>query len=133
MGCCVSGLDAPAVVAGLQDLGVVCDPIKQSGRHLAVAKDPGPFAEGQVGSDQQRRTLVGLGDQVEEELSAALGEGQVAQFAQGDQVLSRKRLRQSASPPVQLLLLQLVHQIHDIEVPLDGVARLLQVEAWGPR
>jgi hypothetical protein len=47
----VAALEAPAVIARLDDVAVVGQPIKQSGGHLGVAKHAGPFAEGQVCGD----------------------------------------------------------------------------------
>ena len=37
------------LVAGLDDVAVMRQPVEQSGRHLRVAKHAGPFAEGQIG------------------------------------------------------------------------------------
>jgi hypothetical protein len=51
-------LEAPGIVAGLDDLAVVGEPVEQRGRHLGVAEDAGPFAEGEVGGDDDRGTLV---------------------------------------------------------------------------
>ena len=44
----VAALEAPAVIAGLDDVAVVGQPIEQSGGHLGIAEHAGPFAEGQV-------------------------------------------------------------------------------------
>ena len=46
-----SVLQPPAVVAGLEDVAVVGEPVEQGRGHLGVAEDGGPFAEGQVGGD----------------------------------------------------------------------------------
>jgi transposase-like protein len=47
-------LEAPAVVAGLDDVAVMGQPIEQRGGHLGVAEDARPFAEGEVGGDDDR-------------------------------------------------------------------------------
>ena len=39
-------LEAPALVAGLDDLAVVGQAVEQRGGHLGVAEDGWPFAEG---------------------------------------------------------------------------------------
>ena len=44
-------LEAPAVVAGFDDVAVVGETIKECCRHLWVAEDAWPFAEGEVGGD----------------------------------------------------------------------------------
>ena len=46
-----SALEAPAVVAGLDDVAVVGQAIEQRGRHLGIAEDARPFAEGEIGGD----------------------------------------------------------------------------------
>jgi hypothetical protein len=45
----VPALEAPAVVASLDDLAVVGQPIEQRGGHLGVAEHARPFAESEVG------------------------------------------------------------------------------------
>ena len=44
-------LEAPRVVAGLDYLAMVGEAVEQGGGHLGVAEHCGPFAEGQVGGD----------------------------------------------------------------------------------
>ena len=71
-------LEAPAVVAGLDDVAMVGEPVEQGGRHLGVAEDARPVGKGKVGGDDNRGSLVKPADQVEQELAAALREWQVA-------------------------------------------------------
>jgi hypothetical protein len=73
-----AALEAPAVVAGLDDVAVVGQPIEQRGRHLGVPEHAGPFAEGEVCGDDDRGALVAPADEVEQELAAGLGEWQIA-------------------------------------------------------
>src|SRR3546814_10487772 len=47
-----------AVVAGLQDVAVMGEPIEERGRHLGVAEHAGPFAEAEVGGDDDAGALV---------------------------------------------------------------------------
>ena len=42
-------LEAPAVVASLDDVAVVGQPVEKCRRHLAVAEHGGPIGEGQIG------------------------------------------------------------------------------------
>jgi len=44
--------------------------IEQRGGHLGVAEDAGPFAEAQVGGDDDAGSLVELTQQVEEQCAA---------------------------------------------------------------
>jgi CRISPR-associated Cas5-like protein len=46
-------LEAPAVVAGLDDVAVVCQAIEHGGRHFGVTEHLRPIGEGQIGGDQQ--------------------------------------------------------------------------------
>jgi hypothetical protein len=62
--------EAPAGVAGLDDIAVVGQTVEHGGSHLGVAEDLGPIGEGEIGGDQQRGVLVELADQMEQELPA---------------------------------------------------------------
>ena len=53
-------------------------PVEKCGGHLGVAEDAGPFAECEVGGDDDRGALVEAADQMEEQLPSGLGEGQIA-------------------------------------------------------
>jgi hypothetical protein len=59
-------LEPPAFVAGLYDLAMVGEPIEESRRHLGVAKDAGPFGEGEVGGDENGCALVKSADGMEQ-------------------------------------------------------------------
>ena len=84
-------LEAPALVAGLDDVAVMGEAVEQRGGHLGVAEDARPFAEGEVGGDDDRGLLVEPADQVEQQLAAGLGEGQIAEFVEDDEVHARQR------------------------------------------
>ena len=81
-------LEAPAFVAGLDDLAMMGEAIEQRRGHLGIAEDGGPFAEGEVGGDDNRGALVEPAHEVEQELPAGLGEGQIAKFVGDDEVAS---------------------------------------------
>ena len=71
---------------------MVGEPIEGRGGHLGVAgKDAGPLAEGKIGRDDDRGLLVEATDEVEQELSAGLSEGQVAEFVEDIDMASRPR------------------------------------------
>ena len=70
-------LEAPGLVAGFDDLAVVGEAVEERRRHLGVAEDGGPFAEGEVCGDDDRGAFVEAADQVEQQLPARLGEGQM--------------------------------------------------------
>ena len=102
-------LEAPAVVAGLDDVAVVSETIEQRSGHFGIAEDARPFAEGEICRDDDRRTLVEAADGVEQQLSAELGEGQI-KFVEDGRPPRRWRLtvrawRRSLTRPVYSVVL----------------------------
>ena len=64
-------LEAPVLLAGLDDPAMVDEPVEQRRGHFGVAgEDAGPFPEGEVGGDHDRGGLGELADRVEQELAA---------------------------------------------------------------
>ncbi len=51
-------LEPEAVVSGFQDVTAVGQAVEQGRGHLGITKDCGPFAEAQVGGDDDARALV---------------------------------------------------------------------------
>ena len=74
----VAAFEAPAVVAGLDDVAVMGQTVEQCGRHFGIAEHAGPFAERKIGGDDDRGALVEPADEVEQELTAGLCERQIA-------------------------------------------------------
>ena len=60
-----AAFEAPAVIAGLDDIAMVGQAIEQRGGHLGIAEHAGPFAEGEVGGDDDRGALVEPANKVE--------------------------------------------------------------------
>jgi len=60
-----SALEAPAVIAGFNDVAMVGQAIEQRGGHFGVAEHAWPFAESEVSGDDDRGTLVEPADEVE--------------------------------------------------------------------
>src|SRR5512132_121758 len=60
--------------------------IEECCRHLCIPEHARPFAESEVGGDDDRRALVEPADQMEQQLPAGLRERQVAQFVEHDEV-----------------------------------------------
>lgn len=61
-------------------------PVEKGGGHLGVAEDARPFPEGEIRGDDNRGALVEPADQMEQELAAGLGEGEIAEFIEDDEV-----------------------------------------------
>ena len=79
-------LKAPAVVAGLDDVAVMSEAIEQCCGHFGIAKNTRPFPEGEICRDDHRRAFVEAADSVEQQLSAGLREGQIAELVEDDEV-----------------------------------------------
>src|SRR5690554_4215857 len=115
-------LEAPALVAGLDDVAVVGEPVEERGRHLGVAEDARPFAKGEVGGDDDRGALVEAADQMEQQLAAGLGEGQVAELVEDDEVEAGEMIGDAALAAGAGLGLELVDEIDDVEEATAGAA-----------
>ena len=94
--------------------------IKQRGGHLGVPEDAGPFAEGEVGGDDDGCAFVKFADQVEQQLAASLSEGQIAQFIENDEVETVQVICQAALFAAAGLRLKAVDQIDAIIEPAAG-------------
>src|ERR1700704_4176008 len=108
-------LEAPALVAGLDDVAVVREPIQQRGRHLGIDEDARPFTEGQVGCDDDGGALIEPADQVEQQLAARLRKRQVAEFVDYDQINASELLAETAGTARLGFGFELIDQIHSIE------------------
>lgn len=53
-----AGFEAPAVVAGFDDVTVVGEAVEQRGCHLCVAEDGRPFGEAEIGRDDDAGPLI---------------------------------------------------------------------------
>lgn len=108
-------LEAPALVAGLDDVAVMGEPIEERCGHLGVAEDGRPLAEGEVRGDDDGALLVEPADQVEEQLAAGLCEGQIAEFVEDDEVHAGEIVGHAALAAGAGFGLELVDEIDDVE------------------
>ena len=60
--------------------------VEQGGGHLGIAKDRGPFAEAEVGGDDDACSLVEFAQEMEQQCPARGAERQVSQFIEDDEV-----------------------------------------------
>jgi len=88
--------EAPALVAGLDDITMMGETVEQCGRHLRIAEDAWPFTECEIGRDDDRGSLVETADHVEQQLSAGLGEREIAEFVEDDKVEARQIIGEPA-------------------------------------
>ena len=98
------------------------EPVEQCGRHLGVAKDAGPFAEGEVGGDNDGSALVEAADQVEEELAAGLGKGQIAELIEYDEVEAGQVIGKPSLAAGSGLAFQAVDEVDDGVEAASGTA-----------
>jgi len=78
--------EAVAGGTGLDDGGVVGEPVDDRGAQAGVGEGLGPAAEGFVGRDCDGGLLFAFGEDLEEEFGATPVELEVAQFIQTEQV-----------------------------------------------
>jgi hypothetical protein len=108
-------LEAPAVVAGLNDVAVVREAIQQRCGHFGIAKHARPLAEGEICGDDHRCTFVETADGVEQQLSADLGERQVAELIEDDEVEPGEEVSQPALTPSPAFGLETIDEVDGIE------------------
>jgi hypothetical protein len=65
---------------------VVSETVEQRSRHLRISEHARPFAESEVGGHDDRGSLVEPADEMEQQLSAGLCEGEITQFVENDEV-----------------------------------------------
>src|SRR5271166_6697180 len=104
-------LEAPAFVPGLDDVTVMGEAIEERRGHLWVSEHARPFAEGEIGGEEDRGALVEPADEVEEKLAAGLGERQVAELVEDDEVHAGESIGDAALAPGARLGLKLVDKI----------------------
>ena len=82
--------------------------VQQRTGHIFIPEELRPFAEDQVAGDQQWGALVEFGDQVEKELPATFGEGEVSQLIQYHQIKAQQAFGEFATFAGELFLFQLI-------------------------
>ncbi len=126
----LADIEAPALIAGFHDLAMVGEATQESGGHLGVAEDTGPFTEGQVGRHDDRGPLVEAADQMEQDLTTGLSDGEITQFVhefgmrspslRGPCRTSRGTTEEVDSPslPVSARFgVEFAHHTYDVEEP----------------
>jgi hypothetical protein len=63
-------LEAEAIVSSLQDVAVMGEPVEQRRGHLGVAEDGCPFAEAQIGGDDDAGAFVERAQEMEQQRTA---------------------------------------------------------------
>src|SRR5579863_5426085 len=102
--------EAPALVAGVDDVCAVGEAVDDGFREAGVGEDLGPLAEREVRRDDHRRALVALADDLEDELGRAGGEGEVAELVEDHEFGAGVAGDDAAELPSGLGGLELVRQ-----------------------
>ena len=63
-------LEAEAVIPGFKDVAVVGEAVEECRCHLGIAEDASPFAEAEVGGDDDAGLLVELAEHMEQQRPA---------------------------------------------------------------
>ena len=65
-----AGFESEAIIASFENMASVGKPIEQRRGHLRITKDRRPFAEAEIGGDDDAGALVELAQQMEEQRAA---------------------------------------------------------------
>ena len=98
--------------------------VEQRRRHLGVAEHAGPFAEAQVGRDDDAGALVELAQQMEQQGAAGGAERQVAELVKDDEVGIGEPPGDLPRLSLKLLLFEGVDELNGREEP-DALAVML--------
>jgi hypothetical protein len=99
-----------AVAVHLEDVDVVGEPVEQGAGQALGGEDPGPLVERQVAGDDGRASLIALGEHLEEQFGAGLGERHVAKFVDDQQLVAGDLALQAQQPLLVASLDQFVDQ-----------------------
>src|SRR4051812_18171415 len=95
-------------------------PVEQRGGHLGIAEHARPFAECEIGGYDDGGALIEPADEVEEKLATGLGEGQIAEFIQHDEVHPGQMLGEPTLPSIAGLGLEAIDEVDDVEEAAAG-------------
>jgi hypothetical protein len=108
-------LEAPAVVACLDDVAVMREAVEQGCGHFGIAKNARPFTEGEIRGDDDGRAFVEAADGMEQQLATGLSERQIAELVEDDEVETGEEVGEPALPSGAALGLQTIDQVDRVE------------------
>ncbi len=88
-------IEPVALSVGFEDVNAMGNAVEKRAVEPFVAEDFGPFFEGQVGRKDQALAFVSAAGHFEEEFGAGLGEGNVAELVEDEQVECLDALEQA--------------------------------------
>src|SRR5215210_5266463 len=87
---------------------------------LGSLEDTRPFTEGEIGGYDDGGAFVEPADEVEQELTAGLSEGQIAEFIEDDEVHAGQLIGKPALPTVTAFGLEAINEIDHVVEPATG-------------
>ena len=106
-------IEASALVDGFDDLTMMGETAEQRRGHLWVAEHRGPFVQGEAGRNDDRGALVDLAHEVEQQLAPGLGEGQIVEFVEDDEVAPGELVGRAALVSGAVLGVEIVDRVND--------------------
>src|SRR6516225_7728888 len=91
--------------------------VEQRRCHLRIAEHARPLAKGQISGHDHRGPLVEAANQMEQKLSASLGERQIAEFIEDDEVGAREIIGEARLATRPSFGLEPIDQIDGVEEP----------------
>src|SRR5215831_4881038 len=93
---------------------MMSEAIEQRGCHFGIAEDTGPFAKIEVCGDHDGGSLVQAADQMEQKLAPGLGERQIAEFVEDNEVHAGEVIGNAPLASCTGLGLEPIDEIHDV-------------------
>ena len=123
-------LEPVGIVAGFDDMAMMGQPIQKRRGEFGITEYAAPFGEGQVGRDDDARSLIEPREQVKQQCSARLRERQIPEFIENHQILLHQAHRELARRPRGFLPLQRVDQVPKCSSATAGLQH--RFEVWQP-
>jgi hypothetical protein len=86
--------------------------VEQCCGHLGIAEDAGPFAEAQVGRDDDTGSLIELAEQMEQQCSARRAERQVSKLVEDHEIGMNESIGYLSRFTLGLLLFKRIDQLN---------------------
>ena len=100
--------------------------VEQGGGHLGIPEHGRPFAEGEVGRDDDAGAFVELADQVEQQLATRARERQISKLIEHHQVEPRELSRQGPALADPGLLFEACHHSVGHHHSVHSIARRIR-------
>ena len=93
-----------------EDVAAKGETIQQAAGQPFISQHPNPFAEGQIGGDEQGDLFAEGGAELEQELGAAGGKGHISQFIEDDELVTTGFFQKFGQAMFRLRLMKVIDQ-----------------------